>query len=456
MKTRRLFTQILAIALCLAMLCPMAALAEDVKTASGSDSYAVIDPAALQKLVEEYAAAKGYNKNNISVGYCYLDTGDTWYYNGDNWGFGAGVYYVPMMMLISEWESSGRMTRDSKVGNYTIGDAERLVLSESNWNAKNQVLPAIGTEREMREKIRTYSPLPEDYYDASYLQYGYMSAHFLTDVLKTLYNENERFPNIIDCMKERGKGQFFAGAMGGAYSVAQQFGSLEEGGGTVYNNCIGIIYTPHPFALTVMTKNLGARDEIMWDLSVKFKDYTLTLDGAYDKWSANAPATPSTPATPATPVTPDAPDAAGTPTITIPEPATPDTQEPDANTEGQPAEAPVIQLPGLNLPGETEGTEEQPAEEGETAIIQTGEPETQGEGQEQTAAGQTPAKEQTPAKSADSHSSSRMIILLIGAALLVILFLFAIVHIIKRRKEADEDEYEDEEDEDEDEEDEEY
>ena len=238
---------------------------------------AALDPDDLQKLVENYAEAKGCDKKNISIGYCYLDTGDTWYYNGDVWSFGAGVYYVPMMMLLAERESAGILTRDSKIQGYPLGEAERLVLVENNNAVKNQLMGAIGTVREMRGMIRAYSSLPEEYYDPDFLDYGYMSAHFLTDVMKTLYYENERFPNILECMKERGGDDCFHGALGEDWDVAQQFGLYEEYRGNEYGSCVGVIYTPHPFVLVVMTRNLPDPLAPMGDLAILFSDYTLSL-----------------------------------------------------------------------------------------------------------------------------------------------------------------------------------
>ena len=53
MKKRRLFAQTLALVLCFALLCPLAAFAEDTNSAIPADpvSYAVIDPAELTRLV---------------------------------------------------------------------------------------------------------------------------------------------------------------------------------------------------------------------------------------------------------------------------------------------------------------------------------------------------------------------------------------------------------------------
>ncbi len=381
MKKRRLFAQTLALILCFALLCPVAAFAEDTGSAIPADptSYAVIDPVEMQRLVEAYAKARSLNPDNISIGYCYLDTGDTWYYNGDEWLFGAGVYYVPLMMILAERESRGELTQDSDLKGLTLAEAERYVLTYSNNTYAHQMMAYIGTDKEVRKLYQNYSPLPEAYYDPDFLDYSYFTARFLTDVMKTLYNDSERFPNIIDCLKNSDNGSVFHGAMGGEYEVAQKYGNYIDRRNVAYNNTTGIIYTPHPFVLTVMTENLGITHEVMWDLAVIFKDYTLSLDQAYAAYEARqaAPALPQ-----------------------------PETQE-------EPA-----------APG-TEIVTEQPAAEGNESAAPA-------EGQAQveipTAAAQKPASEK------DSATARRIVVLVLCAAALVIMILASILKPVLRKK----------------------
>ena len=407
MKIRRLFTQILAVALCLALLCPLCAFA-DGETGSDfipadPDNYAVIDPEAMEKLVEDYMDAHKMNKDNISVGYCYLDTGDTWYYNGDAWNFGAGVYYVPVMMLLAEWEHDGKVTRDTTLKGITLGDAERYVLVYSNNYYAHEMMHVIGSDREVREQYRNFSSLPEEYYDPDFLDYGYFSARFLTDVMKTLYYENERFPNIIECLKASDNGSYFHGAMREAYEVAQKYGNYIDKRNVEYNNTTGIIYTPHPFVLTVMTKNQGITQEIMWDMGVIFKDYTLSLDEAYEAHTAAS----ST-------VEPEAASAA------------PAAETPAAPTQEEGEENSQTQIPVI--PAAEAAETEQPA--GEQAAA---EPETQSAQPENTPPVEQPKKETNPT------NTRRMAALIFFAALLVILILAAILRPILRKKRKEQD-----------------
>lgn len=388
MKKRRVFCQILAIALCLALLCPLTAFADgEGSDAAPADpeSYAVIDPEAMKELVETYASAKKYDPDLISVGYCYLDTGDTWYFNGDKWNFGAGVYYVPLMMILAEREHDGRMTQDSDIGGLRLSEAESLVLIDSDNTTAHKMINAIGTDREVRKLYRNYSPLPEDYYDPDFLDYSYFSVHFLTDVMKTLYYENERFPNIVECLKQSDTDKHFHGALEGEYEVAQKYGNFIDRRGVEYNNCTGIIYTGHPFILAVMTKNMGITQEVMRDMAIIFKDYTLSLDESYAARESGSTEEPTA-----------APAQEEAPVVPAPE------------QEGTETEAPgtLVEIPEAPA-------EEQPA--GET-------------GEEGVIAADAGDREVNPS------NARRMVVLILCAAALVVLCLAAVLKPILRKR----------------------
>ena len=405
MKKTRLFTQILAVALCLALLCPLCAFAEGEDfIPAHPDNYAVIDPEAMEKLVVDYMTAHKMNPDNISVGYCYLDTGDAWYYNGDAWNFGAGVYYVPVMMILAEWEHDGKLSRDSNLKGITLGDAERYVLVYSNNYYAHEMMHVIGSDKEVREKYRAFSPQPEEYYDPDFLDYGYFSARFLTDVMTTLYTENERFPNIIECLKESDNGSYFHGAMRGNYEVAQKYGNYIDKRNVEFNNTTGIIYTPPPFVLTVMTKNQGITQEIMWDMAVIFKDYTLSLDEAYEAYAAGS-----------------------APAETEPEPAAPAAETPAAPAESggeEPAPSQIPVIPAPETAQDEQPAAQEPAAQTEVAPAQT-EP--------------APAAEEQPKKEANPTNVRRMTALILLAALLVVLILGAIIRPILRKKKKEQD-----------------
>jgi len=285
MKKKTWLLQVLALLLCAVLLCPMAAFAEEGDAAAEeTEEYAVLDPAALQKILDDYCAQNKIDPQKISIGYCYLDTGDTWYYNPDMWTYSASIYKVPLMMILAEREYNGELTRDTDLKGITLGEAEENVLVYSSNDYAHKMLAVLGTDKEARAMYRQFSDLPESYYDPDFLDYSYFTARFTTDVMKTLYYENERFPNILECLMRANPQDYFRGALKGEYEVAQKYGSFTDRRGMPFNHTTGIIYTPHPYLLTVMTQGIGISQDVLRELCVLYTEYNLSLDEAYDAW----------------------------------------------------------------------------------------------------------------------------------------------------------------------------
>lgn len=385
MKKRRFLFQILALMLCAVMLLPVTAWADGENEAEAEEErqtgFAIIDPDALQKLVEDYLESKNYRKDRVSIGYCYLDTGDTWYYNGDVWRYSAAMYRLPLTMIFAEKEYNGELTADSDLKGVKLSQAEENILVYGSNDHTHKLMDILGSEKDVRKLYQAYSDLPEEYYDPDFYDYSYFTANFTTDVIKTLYQESERFPNIIELLKRSDDNKYFDRAMGGDYEVAQKTGVFTDRRGVQYNNDTGIIYTEHPFVLTVMLQDLGTDDTICRELAVLFKDYTLSLDDAYAVWEEKLNQ------------------------IEAPVTEAPETEAPE--TEAPEAEAPAITEPTVTeAPAETETEEPQATE--------------------------APAKEKETKSTAAPYL--RLGVILIAAALFVILLLGQIVQLILRGK----------------------
>lgn len=266
---------ILALMLSVGMLA-VPAFAESDETPAG-----LVDGGQLDGMIAQYIEEKNLNADKISVGYCYTATGDTWLYNGDEWYYSASMYKVPLMMILAEREFNGELTQESDLNGLTLAKAEESILVYSNNDFAHLMMHYIGTDRECRELYQQYSDLPVDQYDPDFYDYSYFSARFMTDVVKTLYFENERFPHIVDCLKLAQPGAYFRRDMGSDYEIAQKYGSYKE-----FNSTAGIVYTPNPYILVVMTKDLtiAGGENVIAELAVKFRDYTLQLDTELEQY----------------------------------------------------------------------------------------------------------------------------------------------------------------------------
>ncbi len=339
---------LLAMLLCLVLLASPSALAAEVTSAGES----VLNPDELQSLLEDYISRHGQNPNHISVGYVYTETGETWYYNPDNWYYSASMYKVPLMMLFAQMEANGEINRDTEYLGTTFGYLEDSILIRSNNDWAHAMMVQIApTEPDCRDLYKQFADLPDDYYIDDFRNYSYFTARFMTQVMTTLYTQSERFPHVIDCLLEAQPGEYFRTRIQ-EYEIAQKYGSLQERNGTNNNHVAGIIYTPHPFILVVMTENDPLPFTTLGELARVFADYTVeTLDPRYEELEAQRVsasfAAEGETASPAVP-------AAGTPAPTaepvIPAPVEPETTVPAPTAEqAEPsAPSPAAQQTGSN------------------------------------------------------------------------------------------------------------
>lgn len=269
----KMFRSLLALMLCAVCFCSLAV------SAFAAEQPQLIDPEELEQITKDFIKEQGLNEERFSVGYCYTATGDTWYFNPDRWYYSASTYKVPLMMLLAELEAKGEITRDTPIKNLPLGEAEELILTYSHNDYAHLMMSYFGTEPDCRDLYKQYSELPDDYYVPNFREYSYFTANFLTDVVKTLYYENERFPNIVESLLPAQPGQYFKRGITD-YDVAQKYGALKE-----YNHTTGIVYTPNPFILTVMTEYCAAPDTTIGAYAKLMEEYTLKLDEKLDEYN---------------------------------------------------------------------------------------------------------------------------------------------------------------------------
>ena len=288
-SARRKWKSGLALLLCALLLCAAGAPAWAEEAPGQEDS--ILDAEELTRLVEQLLKESGMPADRFSVGYCYTATGDEWYYNGDVWYYPASMYKVPMMMQLAEKESAGELTPESEIYGLPLRTVEEYILTYSNNDWAHNIRTYLGGDEVWREGGKEYAGLPDDYYDPDYMQYSYFTARYMTRVLRTLYSDGDaRFPNVIDCLLQAQQAHYFRLSESMyAYPVAQKYGSFCDDWGRNFNHNAGIIYTGHPFILTVMTLNAPNYEKLISDTALLMTEYSLKLDeklDAYEKEQA--------------------------------------------------------------------------------------------------------------------------------------------------------------------------
>ena len=274
--------RILALLLCLALLGIPAAFAEESPAPEAAapgteEDYGILDPDALNQIVEAYCDRKNLDRENMSVGFCYTATGDTWYYNPDTWYYSASMYKVPVMMILAERYKAGEITDETRISGLTLAEANELILVYSHNDYAHAMMHYIGTDAECRTLYQQYADLPTEYYVQDFYDFSYFTARFMTQVMQTLYYEQERFPNVLEHLLLAQPGQYFKAGITDV-QVAQKYGNFQDSMGRQFTHDTGVIYTENPFILTIMTKNMGQSDAVIADFCHDFEDYARTLD----------------------------------------------------------------------------------------------------------------------------------------------------------------------------------
>ena len=308
MKHVRQLLALLMAALCPCLL-PAASFAEEAAAGTGEPASAdaaaepapaaaaektedtgIIDAAELDRWMENFAAENKHDQAGriFSVGFWYSGTGDSWYWNADEFMYSASLYKVPCAMLLAEKEAAGELKADSVLNGTTLEFNESTSLIWSNNDSGHNMVFYLGGT--LGDKCSTmaekFADLPEDYYTDNFRDYSYYSARFMTQVMRTLYlGGDEAFPRLIDYLKQAQPEEYFnRDANVRQYDVAQKFGAYTEPNGNANNHCTAIIYTPTPIVVTVMTRNVVDYQDEIAAVGAHLAEYALSLDQKLNDW----------------------------------------------------------------------------------------------------------------------------------------------------------------------------
>ncbi len=256
----------------------MALLLESLHSVRAEASPGVILEEELNELFNRYVTENTLDPELISVAYVYTATGETWYHLEDRWYYSASLYKVPLMMLLTEKEYEGELTRGSELCGMTLEAVEEEVLVNSDNDLAYSAMLYLAQPDVCRRMFCRYSDLSEDYYTWDFYGGSYFTARYMTDVMYSLFREPERFPRVIDCLKRAQPGHYFHLKLGDRVEIAQKYGTYRDEDEADWNHAAGIFYTPNPFILTVMTRYGGISETILGDLAELFCEYTLQMD----------------------------------------------------------------------------------------------------------------------------------------------------------------------------------
>ena len=251
-------------ALCLISAFPSAALASPAE-----------DDGSWDKIIADFLDKyEDRNKScSITLGYRNLVTGEEHFYKGGEYMVACSMYKVPLNMYFTEKVYNGEMDWDTEIGGVKYSDILEGSIVRSSNGKSELLINEIGTYNDYRRAICQYMGEDPDTVDAKYYENNFFTAEQMIFCLRTLYENQERFPGLIDRMLEAEPERFF-NYHEQKYAVAHKYGYLSDPSyGKRYQNDCAIVYTDEPIAIVMFTDNSPDSDNALADYCTLMADY---------------------------------------------------------------------------------------------------------------------------------------------------------------------------------------
>ncbi len=241
-----------------------------------------------EQITEEFFVKRSINPDTVGIGYYNTVTGEEHYHKGDIYRNLASLYKVPLNMYYAEKVHNGEMTMDDVIGYISYGELQKYSIVYSNNEQSEILLEHTGTHEQYRSAIAAYL-FPEDVEpDNTFITGNMVTPEQLVTCLRRLYNEPEKFPDVLDCMKQAEPENFFAFSER-RYPIAHKYGSsMNDGYGLCTLNDMGIIYTDDPFILVMMTEWTTGSVQTLSEYCSLMCDYTMYKKAQRENESENS------------------------------------------------------------------------------------------------------------------------------------------------------------------------
>ena len=263
MKTIRRILASLA-ALCLLLSLAPGALAADDERFAGKSWEQVVT-----EFLQRYGATE---TGTVGLGYYNTVTGEEQYYNPDTYITVGSVYKVPLNMVYCERIANGEMTLESPVYGISYQILLRGTVIDSNNDYAKILWDNLGGYHQYRRMIASYMGEDPDNVSWTFYENNLFTARQMITCLRLLYENPERFPNVVDVMKEAEPNKYFRRDEQ-RYLIAHKYGFNTED----YHSYVadaGIAYTTDPFLLVMFTDNSPQAYDLLAQFAVLMCDYT--------------------------------------------------------------------------------------------------------------------------------------------------------------------------------------
>lgn len=250
----------------------------------GQEYIRVMNDGELDDIVNGLRTTPNLQDANIAVAICYPLTGETAYYNADEWFRSGSIFKLPLCMQVENLYLNGDPIGLKIDNDYGVERAVAECLVNSNVRisddlAENYITWDVFRSTELEYAGYSIEDIPTE--NRSATQY---TARIFLGILQELYENQEKYPHVIDYMTIAQPGEYLKQiAEEEKYTIAQKYGVEPE---NYINNIGGIIFTPNPIIVVCLSSYItrNGASEFMGHLSEKLIDYAEnTLDSRYEE-----------------------------------------------------------------------------------------------------------------------------------------------------------------------------
>lgn len=224
------------------------------------------------EIVDAFFAEHSTGPGFITFGYYNTVTGEEHYYDGDKYVVAASMFKIPLNMLFTEKIANGEMDWDTKISGIAYENMLEWTIVNSDNQMAEYLWKATGSYRTYRELICPYMGVDPETVDAMYWKNNYFTSEQMIHCLKTLYENPDRFPRVVDTMLKAEPDNYFNYHEQG-FDIAHKYGYLEDDGGLYLNDC-AICFTDDPILLVIFTFGIPRPYEALSDFCTLMCDYT--------------------------------------------------------------------------------------------------------------------------------------------------------------------------------------
>lgn len=266
----------LCAALCLLLtFCPFA-LAESTEEPAPSDEERFAGKT-WEQVVDAFLEEHFAKPELVGLGYYNTVTGEEEYHNPDTYFIAASMFKVPLNMLFLERIADGEMDWSTDVRGYRYEYLLRSTIIDSNNEMAEILWRAYGQGQNVpyryyREQIAPYMGEDAETVEDTYYRNNLFTSRQMIQCLHLLYDNPDRFPKLLDTMKEAEPNRYFKNHPQ-KVEVAHKYGYVVEEGAFYLNDC-GVCYTEDPICIVAFTRGVPQPYGFLADYCTLMIDYT--------------------------------------------------------------------------------------------------------------------------------------------------------------------------------------